>query len=193
MKKIQTKAAKFGTFVSPTTGNILYVDPTHPSEAHHSPEFDEAEAKIARERGLIEEYEDDAKAKDEGEDDGKAKGGAGEADEGQRINPDSLGAMAAARTADGMADLNGEGEGEGGGDEGGATGLESRQSTAWPDSERVLGGAHGHVQTELNDADQGQVVLGEGVGAQGDDDDSDAAPAPARAPAKKPVPRPSKK
>lgn len=184
MSKIKTKAAKFGTFVSPTTGSILYVDPSHSDEAHHSPEFDEAEAKVARERGLIEDYEEGEKPKGEGEDDGKAKG-AGEGEEGQRINPDSLGAMAAARTAEGAADLNGAVEGgEGGVAEGGATGLESRQSTAWPDSERVLGGAHGHVQSELNVADPAAAV------DQGDDDDADAAPAPGE---KKPARRAAKK
>lgn len=177
MSKISTKAAKFGTFVSPTTGSILYIDPTHEDERHHSPLLDAEEAKEAFQRGLIEDP-DGAKTVKEGE--GKPF-----------IDPNSVAAVAASRTAEGAEALaeglgtaggEGEGEGEGEGDKAnagaaieGADGLESRQSTAWPDTERVLGGAQGHVQSELNDVAVGQRPID---AEAGDDDDADAPPAP---------------
>lgn len=181
MSKIITKAKKFGTFVSPTTGGILYVDPKHASEAHHSPELDEAEAKVAFERGLIED---------------PAGATAAEFVDPTNLDPNGLSQVAASRTAEGAEALGqaaGAGEGEDGKEgEGkadgvgeGATGNESRQSTAWPDAERVLGGASGHVQSEMNDAAAGATAA-----ESGDDNDADAAPAPK--PAKRPPP-PQKK
>jgi len=154
MQKIQTKAKAHGTFNSPSTGSIIYVDPDHDNESYHSPRLTDAEAKVAFERGLIEDPEK-AKAADD--------------EPGETVNdPNAIGNVAAARTAELTADNPVA--------EGAATSLESRQSTAFPDMSRVAGGADGYVdgirdKPEDTTTDQPSEIDQESG-------DEDAAPAP---------------
>lgn len=122
MQKIQTKAKAFGTFVSPSTGGILYVDPNHDSEVHHSPTFTRAEAEEAFRRGLIEDPED-----------GEMK----DIDPAAALDPNAIGTVAAERTAH-HAKADHEVAPQ-------PSTLDSRQSTAWPDADRVQGGAEGYA------------------------------------------------
>ena len=171
MTTIQTKAKAFGTFVSPTSGGILYVDPDHPNELHHSPKFTPAEAREAFARGLIEDP--DGVATERQPEVPVATMGAKRGEElAHELGEDSQAAVA-------------------------GTALDSRQTTAWPDADRVLGGAEGHVQTQLNAPPAGNAVdrvtsredaagsatEGQsGAEGEGDDDDLDAPPAPVAAP-----------
>lgn len=143
--KIQTQAKGHGTFVSPTSGEILYIDKDHDEERYHSPMLTAAEAKEAHMRGLI---DDPADAK--------------EVDVSQQEphrDQNAIGAVGAQRTAE-FAQQDDEG-GQGSGT------LDSRGSTAWGDRERVEGGVDGfadgvrqkpadvnaEIDTESGDAD----------------------------------------
>lgn len=162
MDKISTKAKAFGTFVSPTTGSILYIDPDHKDEAHHSPKLTAEEAKYAFERGLIEDPAD--------------------VDTTPRTET-TISKLGTERSEAAVGDLE-----DGALAAAPGTALDSRQTTAWPDAGRVLGGAEGFSQPDLNAPPAGNAVdtvtsatapSGEGVGGGDDDDDSDAPPPPA--------------
>lgn len=177
MTKISTKAKAFGTFVSPTTGSILYVDPDHQDEQHHSPEFTPEEAKVAFERGLIEDPDAD------------------EVDTSRRVEQ-PISELGTSRSEELANELGEDAQGTSPN-----TALDSRQTTAWGDAGRVLGGAEGFAQPNLNappvgnavdlagadltNANTTAVTEGQPAGgdnAGGDDDDSDAPPAPVTKP-----------
>jgi hypothetical protein len=196
MKKIY-KAAKHGTFSSPTDSQIIYVDPKHADERHHSPRLDAKEAAYAFERGLIEDPEE-VYQDIHGDDD-------------LERDPNAIAAVAVERTAE-FADADATTGAQ-------ASTLESRSSTAWPDRDRVEGGADGfvagvglngdaskqptdHVSTagdreEEVDGDE-EVDLGDVDQESGDEDAAPApaaraapTPAPAPAPAPTPAPKPT--
>jgi hypothetical protein len=153
--KIQTKAKAHGTFNSPTTGSILYVDPKHSDKQHSEPLLTLAEAKYAHERGLIEDFDETKDA----EDDTK--------DEPER-DPNALGTKAAERTEQ-FAQQD---------DEGGKapSALDSRSSTAWPDRDRVEGDAEGFTDG-VRTSDAGDAAPPVEVDTDsGDDDAPPAAP-----------------
>lgn len=132
MDKIKTTAKHFGTFNSPTDGQIIYVDPGHNEARVREPELTFAEAKMAYNMGLIEDP-DQSKVVTADESTNTAA----------EDDPTLLGNVAAARTADVAEDDNKGHEG--------ATTNDSRQSTAWPDLDRTQGGAAGTVQTAEDD------------------------------------------
>lgn len=146
--KVQTVATKFGTFASPTDGQIIYVDPNHDDERHNHPQMTRDEAAYAYERGLIEDPKD-------------AKDVNAEKAAEQEIDPNAIGVVGTERTEE-FAKADDEG-GLGSGT------LDSRSSTAWQDRGRVEGGAHGYTGNQP----QPQDIIDEGSA----DDDAPPAPA----------------
>ena len=140
MQKFKTTPKKdaHGTFVSATTGEIIYIDANHDDVRHNAPELTRAEADEAFQRGLI---EDPAKANVIDESTLK-----------EFVDPADIGSVAADRTAE-FAKVDHEVSPQ-------PSSLDSRQSTAWQDAERVQGSTEGFA---------------DGVRA---DDNADAAPAP---------------
>lgn len=153
VQKLKTKAKAFGTFVSPDTGSIMYVDPNHDEERYHSPVLTASEAKEAHMRGFI---EDPADAK-------KVTVTVGEIITGDdnEDNTRPLGEVIAERTAEHAADdakISQQ-----------PSALDSRQSTAWQDADRVQGGAEGFADN------RGEPMI---AGRPATDLDPDAPPAP---------------
>lgn len=153
--KIQTKAKAFGTFVSPTTGEILYVDPKNDDERHHSPVLTPAEAKEAHMRGFIEDYDTNNDAFRGAVDDGRLP-----------IDANDLRLVGAERTAE-FARAEAEGS------EGSGT-VDSRSSTAWEDRDRVTGGVTGTNETPAETSQSGTPSE-----IDQESGDADAPPAPA--------------
>lgn len=120
--KIQTVAKAFGTFNSPDTGSILYVDPSHSDEAHHSPLLTREEARVAFERGLIEDP------------DGAKEATADQIDDEAR-DPNALATVAVERVAE-VAQIDADASDL-------PSALDSRQTTAWEKPDTVLGGVEG--------------------------------------------------
>lgn len=153
--KIATKAKAFGVFNSPTDGQMIYVDPNHDDEKHHSPKLTEAEAKVAFERGLIEDPADASKVDEEEEQ-----------ESGEGTDPNSIENIGAAKSEE----FSGEDTKGPGGDV-----VATRSTTAWPDADRVEGGAQGFTDN---------VRVAETPPAPTDIDtdsgDADAPPAPTR-------------
>lgn len=150
-RNIKTTAKQHGVFNSPTTGEILYVDPDHDDEKHHSPLMTAAEAKVAFERGLIDEYDPES-------DRVKAETTLVPAD------PNAIGTVAAKRTERFAEEDDKGGAGSGS--------LDSRSSTAWPDRARVEGGVEG-----ANDGVP-RAPVEQPADIDADSGDDDAAPAP---------------
>lgn len=130
MNKIKTKAKAFGTFNSPEDSTILYVDPNHDDKRYNSPELTAAEARLAFQMGLIEDP-DGAKA--------VTADNTNQTDAND--DPNLIGNVAAARTED-TAKIDHEVDPK-------PSTLDSRQSTAWSNPDKVLGGADG-VQEEAD-------------------------------------------
>lgn len=149
------KATAFGTFASPSNRGVIYIDPNHKNEAHHSPILTELEAKSARERELIEEG------------DGEAVDENGNAIE----DTTSLSSVNQERLSE-IADAADEATGS-------IANLDSVRTTAWPDADRVLGGA-GPASADLVTPASTQIAgtqMAAPDGSGGGDAD-DAAPAP---------------
>lgn len=146
--KIQTKAKAFGVFNSPTDSQMIYVDPKHDNEAHHSPQLTEAEAKVAFERGLI---EDPSEAKAVEDDDVEVPA----------ADPNTIENIGAQKSeefsTDGTAGVGGDV-------------IMTRSTTAFPDADRVEGGAHGFADGTRVAETSGDVDTDSG--------DDDAPPAP---------------
>lgn len=135
MDKIRTKAIAFGVINSPTDGRIIAIDPDNKHDKRqNAPLLTQAEAALAFEKGLI---ADPSRAKTV---DDEASDGSTTA---PQDDPNLLGNLAAARTAEAADDDNKGSEG--------ATSNDSRQSTAWPDPERPLGDAAGTVGVKEDD------------------------------------------
>jgi hypothetical protein len=122
VQKVRVKAKAFGTFAG-RSGEIIHFNPDSDDERYHTPIINKVDLAAALERGLVEEGSDeevDPKKQAEFVDLTKA-----------------IGNVAAQRTAEHAEMDAGIGDGP--------STLDSRQSTAWPDADRVLGGAEGRV------------------------------------------------
>jgi hypothetical protein len=136
--KIKTVAKSFGTFNSPTDGQILYIDPGHEEARVNAPELTFAEAKMAFNLGLIEDPDQSNVVKEDES-----------TETAPEDDPTLLGNVAAARTADVAEDDNKGHEG--------ATSNDSRQSTAWQDADRVQGGVVGTAAVVEDDRPSSDV------------------------------------
>jgi hypothetical protein len=137
--KIKTTAKKdaHGTFVSGTTGEIIYIDAGNEDERYHSPELTRAEATEAFQRGLINDP-DDATVVDE--------------ETGEFVDTSGLGVVAAEGVAE-FAKVDGEASPL-------PSALDSRGSTAWADADRVTGGAEGYADGVRQDDDAAPAPRG---------------------------------
>lgn len=145
MNFVKPKVLRFGTF-NGADGTIIHVNPDSDQVEVSSPTMTLADAKIGFERGLLDDPEK-APTTDEAPD--------------APLDANSLNTFIAAETEKFASE-----------DEKGGTGsgtLDSRQSTAWPDRERVTGPAEGYTDGVRVDADLDT--------ASGDDD---APPVPKR-------------
>lgn len=166
MKKIQVTVKAHGVFNSPHDGHIIHVDPDREEKELHSPLLTADEARVAFERGLI---EDPADAK---ETDDETETGA----EGENTDPNMIGKQAAERTAEFAEQDDAAGAGSGS--------LDSRSSTAWPDRERVEGPAEGFTDgVRTSDAGDDRPAPSE-IDQDSGDDDAPPAPKPKRGQAK---------